>query len=90
MKKGLIGVQNWYSNLSELGKSYTICALGEDGEIPLKNGIMGSIKRRQYTITNCMRQDFYNEILKVLAPSNSIGKSKGYIDSELFVTRETN
>lgn len=27
--KGLTGVQNWYANLSELGKCYTVSALGD-------------------------------------------------------------
>lgn len=66
--KGLVGVQNWYGNLSELGKCYTISAHGQNGHTPYKTGALGNIMKRHYTITNCLRRPFYSELLKVIAP----------------------
>jgi len=51
------GVQNWYGNLSELGKCYTVSALGSSGDRPYKEEFLQV--RRHYTITNCLRREFY-------------------------------
>lgn len=59
-EKGIVGIQNWYGNLSELGKCYTIAAFGVDGHTPYKTKTFGgNIMRRHYTITNCLRRPFY-------------------------------
>ena len=65
---GLPGVQNWYNDLSELGKCFTVSAVGNEGDQPLKNGFMGNVVRRHYTITNCLRKAFYRELIAVLGP----------------------
>ena len=49
---------------------------------PIRSGLR--VIRRQYTITNCLRKEFYDELL------NAIENPSFKIDEELFSTDETN
>ena len=51
-------IQNFYSDLSMLGKHFTIVSW-QDGEAPIREGKRQIILRRHYTICNVMRKQFY-------------------------------
>ena len=50
-----------------LGKHFTVISFGE-GSIPFK--VKGRTLRRHFTIANCMRRKFYNELLRILKAEN--------------------
>ena len=66
-KQGLMtiqGLQNYYRDMSMLGKHYTVVSMGIRGKDPFKHG--QRLVRRHYTIANCMRKKFYDELLRCL------------------------
>ena len=64
------GVQNYYSDLSSLGKYYNVVDYGSN-DSPVRKG--GRVLRRQYAIANCLNKTFYQEIIKAI-------KSVGNVD----------
>ena len=54
-------MSNYYKDLNILGKHYTIVHSGHKGVSPSKYD--GVVLRRHYTITNCLRRDFYEEMI---------------------------
>ena len=80
-------MKNWYGNLSELGKCYTVAAIDRSDAL-YKDGFQGkwgNVMRRHYTITNCLRRPFYQEILKLIRPyvenDLKLGDKKGVNES---------
>lgn len=67
--KNLTGVQNYYTDLSTLGKHYHVVSLGPD-QTPVTSH--GRILRRHYTIANCMRREFYHKLLTLLPDSEDV------------------
>ena len=57
-------LSNYYKDLSVLGKHYTIVHGGPKGVTPSKYESV--VLRRHYTITNCLRREFYDEIIRCL------------------------
>lgn len=76
-KQGLVsdiqGLQNYYRDMTMLGKHYTVVSLGFRGQEPFKHG--QRMVRRHYTISNCMRKVFYDELLRCLDSRLEIGSS---------------
>ena len=78
-------MQDHYSDLATLGKHYHVVSLGSDG-IPVARRFRKV--RRHFTIANCMRKAYYEELLRCLdaelAPSSINGPSGGSFDSKLL------
>jgi len=53
------GLQIFYSDLSFFGKHYTLVPYQGDQPVRFDQRTL----RRHYTIANCMRQDFYKELI---------------------------
>lgn len=67
--KSLVGVQNYYSDLSTLGKHYHVASLGANLQPVTSHG---RVLRRHYTIANCMRREFYHQLLTLLPESEDV------------------
>ena len=67
--KNLTGVQNYYADLSTLGKHYHVVSLGPDQKPVTSHG---RVLRRHYTIANCMRREFYHKLLTLLPESEDV------------------
>jgi hypothetical protein len=80
----LKGVQNYYSELSSLGKYYNVVDLGANDTMVRKNG---RVLRRQYAIANCNNKKFYQEMLKAL---KSVGNSDYVFNPQLLSTKANN
>jgi len=65
------GLKNYYSDIKMLGKHFTVESYMEAGATPFKIP-EGMVLRRHYTIANCMRKPFYNEIVRCLKFENSL------------------
>lgn len=78
------GVQNYYSELSSLGKYYNVVDFGPNESKVRKNG---RVLRRQYAIANCLNKKFYQEILKAL---KSVGNPDYVFDQQFLSSKHNN
>ena len=62
------GIKNYYSDISTLGKHFTVVSYGGEGTIAQQ--VRGRTLRRHFTIANCMRGKFYNELIRILKAEN--------------------
>ena len=60
--RGGHGIQDYYSELSSLGKHYLISTELKNKQV--KNGY--TVLRRHYTIANCLKIEFYKELSRCL------------------------
>ena len=57
-------LKTYYSDLNMLGKHYTIEMLDKDHYVARDSN--HKVEKRQYTIANCLKKDFYEKLVKVI------------------------
>jgi hypothetical protein len=68
------GIQDFYSDLSMLGKHFTVISLKGDAQIPHRE-VDNLVLRRHYTICNAMKKRFYVGLLNALQGKEQLDTS---------------